>query len=93
MEHLADTQNKLMMRLAQLRATEALLSDLAASCPAAAQQLPDLSYPLVTAVAGARSRLGSSNAQGGAGSGGSSKTPGAASRWVGSTASSVPYVV
>lgn len=75
MESLAVTQNKLMMRLAQLRATEALFCDLAATCPAAAQQLPDLSYPLTTAAAGTgRALLGSSSSlpSGGA-SGGNSK--------------------
>lgn len=60
MENLAATQNKLLMRLSQLRATEALFCDLVASCPAAAQQLPDLSYPLLTAAAGGgRAGLGS----------------------------------
>lgn len=82
MENLAATQNKLMMRLTQLRATEALFCDLAATCPAAAQQLPDLSYPLTTAAAGAsRPGLSSSHqAAGGASGGGKAH---AAGRWGG----------
>lgn len=78
MESLANTQNKLLMRLSQLRATEALFCDLVASCPAAAQQLPDLSYPLLTAAAGGgRPGLGCSAA-----AGASSKAHAAATRWV-----------
>lgn len=70
MDDLARTQNKLLMRLSQLRATEALFCDLLASCPAAAQQLPDLSYPLLTAATGvARAGLGSSSTAGAGGTG------------------------
>jgi hypothetical protein len=72
LENLAATQNKLLMRVAQLRATEALFCDLLTSCPAAALQLPDLSYPLLTAVVGGKGGLCSSS-HGCAGSGGSSK--------------------
>lgn len=73
MDDLARTQNKLLMRLSQLRATEALFCDLLATCPAAAQQLPDLSYPLLTAAAGgARAGL-SSNSTAGAGGTGTSR--------------------
>jgi hypothetical protein len=80
MENLAATQNKLMMRLAQLRATEALFCDLAATCPAAAQQLPDLSYPLTTAAAlTSRGGLTSSHQAGGGASRGSKAQ--AAGRW------------
>ncbi|KAF6266710.1 Fanconi anaemia protein FancD2 nuclease-domain-containing protein [Scenedesmus sp. NREL 46B-D3] len=46
-ENLADTQNKLLMRLAQLRVLEALYQHLATNCPAAAQQLPDMACPLL----------------------------------------------
>jgi hypothetical protein len=46
-ENLADTQNKLLMRLVQLRVLEALYQHLATSCPAAAQQLPDMACPLL----------------------------------------------
>lgn len=72
LENLAATQNKLLMRVSQLRATEALFCDLLTSCPAAAQQLPDLSYPLLTAVAGGKGGLGGTS-HGSAGSGGSTK--------------------
>jgi hypothetical protein len=79
MDNLAATQNKLIMRLAQLRATEALFCDLAATCPAAAQQLPDLSYPLTTAAAFAsRGGFSSSHQAGGGASGGSKSQAG---RW------------
>lgn len=49
-ENLADTQNKLLMRLVQLRVLEALYQHLATSCPAAAQQLPDMACPLLMAA-------------------------------------------
>jgi hypothetical protein len=80
MENLAATQNKLLMRLSQLRATEALFCGLVASCPTAAQQLPDLSYPLLTAAAGGgRAGLGSTT---------SGKAHAAATRYADSAGSS-----
>lgn len=48
---MADAQKKLLMRLSQLRALEALYRGLATGCPAAAQLLPDVSRPLLCASA------------------------------------------
>lgn len=68
MNDLVQIQNKLLMRVVELRATEALFCDLASSCPAAAQQLQDLSYPLLTAASGRASGGASSGAGAAAGS-------------------------
>eukprot|EP00775_Hariotina_reticulata_P013726 gene13726-13848_t len=78
-ETLADAQNKLLMRVSQLRLLEALFGHLASSCPAAAQHLPDLSHPIsVTAGCGPSAAGAAAAAQLLAGStaasGGGSKT-------------------
>jgi hypothetical protein len=74
MANLAAMQNKLVMRLTQLHALEALLCHLVASCPAAAQQLCDVSYPLLMSAprkaVAAASALGKADAAGGSASGG-----------------------
>lgn len=50
-DSVTDTQNKLLMRVSQLRVLEALFKHLSSTCPAAAQQLPDVSVPLLAGTA------------------------------------------
>jgi hypothetical protein len=50
LEFVSISQNKLLMRVTQLHALEALLVHLAACCPAATQHLHDMSCPLMLAA-------------------------------------------